>query len=80
MAHGEDNDLLQVIEDNKDIISYLKDKKIITEDAFLRLQIYTYYKDCIKKGQKRIEAFYTVAQKFYKSERTIEKIIYQLNK
>lgn len=75
-----DNTLIDIFYYNNRIIDYLFGKDIITYVAKERLEIYAYYHELISKGEGKMEAFTKCSIKFNKSEESIKKIIYCLNK
>jgi hypothetical protein len=75
-----DKTLIDIIHYNNRVIDYLLDKEIITYGAKERLEIYTYYHELIGKGEGKMDAFTQCSIKFNKSEESIKKIIYCLNK
>lgn len=75
-----DKTLLDIFYYNGRVIDYLLDKGIITYGAKERLEIYTHYHELIGKGEGKMDAFTQCAIKFNKSEESIKKIIYGLNK
>ena len=75
-----DKTLIDIIHYNNRVIDYLLDKEIITYGAKERLEIYTYYHELIGKGEGKMDAFAQCSIKFNKSEESIKKIVYSLNK
>ena len=75
-----DKTLIDIFYYNGRVIDYLIGKDIITFGAREKLEIYVYYHDLIGKGEGKMDAFTTCAIKFNKSEESIKKIIYGLNK
>ncbi len=75
-----DKTLLDIFYYNVRVIEYLLDKDIITYGAKEKLEIYAYYHELINNGEGKMDAFTACAIKFNKSEESIKKIVYSLNK
>lgn len=75
-----DLDLIRVAYYSEKVITYLNKKKLLTDDALLKIEIYKYYHDLVCSGVKKTDAFELCGEKFHKSDKTIEGIIYSLNK
>lgn len=75
-----DKTLIDIFYYNNRVIDYLLDKDIITYGAKEKLEIYVYYYDLISNGTGKMDAFTSCAIKFNKSEESIKKVIYGLNK
>lgn len=75
-----DKTLIDLFYFNERVINYLSEKDIITFGAKERLEIYAYYHKLIDAGDGKMDAFTKCSIKFNKSEESIKKIIYCLNK
>lgn len=75
-----DISFLLLCEYNEKMIKLLNDKKLLSDDAIKRINIYKFYSNLLKTGIKNMDAYTITAEKFSLSEDRIIQIITGLNK